>query len=136
LILYSDSIVRLDYTPAQDIVLATLPVVRAYDVNEINQAFISMVGCITEYNITRLLLDFTGNTLELPEAEYKQSIAQLADGLLQTPLVKMARIRTQNDVREQKIKGTYEGIKNRVGIQVVFSTFYDKTEAIQWLSQP
>ena len=135
MILYSDSIIELDYTPAQDILTTKLQEEREYDVTEVRDAFRSIVVTVKEYNITRLLLDFTGNTLDLTDTEYRHSIAQLAVGLMQTPLLKIARISSQIPEREQKIMGTHEGIKNKVNLQIAFQIFSSKTTAINWLME-
>ncbi|MBC5773668.1 hypothetical protein H8S95_06310 [Pontibacter sp. KCTC 32443] len=133
MILYSDHIIKLDYKPAHDILTASLQVLRDYDAAEIRNAFLSIVVTVKEYNVTRLLLDFTRNTLDLTETEYKHSIAQLTVGLMQTPLEKIARIGTTHHVREQKISGLYEGIKNAVTLPIAFHIFSDKSTALDWL---
>lgn len=88
---------------------------------------------VKEYNIKRLLLDFTRNTLDLTETEYKYAIAQFAVGLMQTSLEKIARIGTKNHMREQKIISKYEGIKNAVALSIAFEIFSDQATALKWL---
>ncbi|MEJ8755568.1 hypothetical protein WG947_01055 [Pontibacter sp. H259] len=131
--LYSDEIIFLDYIPEQDILTVALQEEREYPVAEVRKAFISIVSCIRENNISRLLLDFRRNTLDLSEADYKASIAQLAVGVLQTPLQKVARVGTSNPIRENKIVNTYEGIKGAVPFPIAVKMFYDKAEALEWL---
>ena len=131
--LYSDEIIILDYYPDHDILTVTLQQEREYPVTEVRKAFISIVAGIRENNVSRLLLDFRRNTLDLTEAEYKASIAQLAVGILHTPLKKVARVGTSNPVREQKIQNTYEGIKDAVPFPIAVKMFSDRAEAMEWL---
>lgn len=131
--LYSDHTVLLDYDPAHDILTASLQVRRAYDAGEVRRAFISIATCVREYHICCLLLDFTNNTLDLKEDEYKYTMAQLTVALLQTPLRKVARVETADAAREQKILNTFEFIKEAVSVPVSVRMFPNRQEAYQWL---
>ena len=131
--LYSDHTVLLNYDPAHDILTATLQVRRAYDAAEVRRAFISIASCVREYHICCLLLDFTANTLDLTEDEYKYTMAQLTVALLRTPLHKVARIETGDTERERKILNTFEHIKEAVSVPVTVRTFPSREEAYRWL---
>ncbi len=135
MILHSDHIIELDYEPAKDILVTCLQSVRDYDAVEVRKAFITISSYVREYNISRLLLDFTRNTLDLTEPEYKATMAQLTVGLLQTPLQKVARLTTNDATREQKIFSTLEAIKGSVPLPVDVRMFNSSTDAMFWLQQ-
>jgi hypothetical protein len=133
LILYKDNIVELDYQPAHDLLITCQPATRPYDANEVRSAFISIITHVKEYYITRLLLDFTRNTYDLTEPEYKNTMAQLTVGLLQTSLQKVARLSTPDAIREHKISSMLHTIQVAVPMAVEVQMFTTKEEAMQWL---
>lgn len=135
MILYSDHIIQLAYDPAHDLLVTSLPVARAYDVKEVRSAFMSIITCVNEYNITRLLLDFTHNTHDLQAAEYKTTVAQLTVGLLQTSLQKIARLSTPDAIREEKIASMLADIQTAVPIPIRVQMFSDKDKALRWLQE-
>jgi hypothetical protein len=134
MIIYHDLTIELAYTPAQDVLSATLQTERVYETAEVRKAFISIVAYIKEYKVSRLLLDFRRNTLDLSETDYKTTVAQLTVGLMHTPLQKVARVGTADPVREQKIETTYGHIKDAVAVPIQVRMFSDKTEALEWLT--
>jgi hypothetical protein len=133
MIIYEDSTIELLYLTAQDTITATLQSERVYEATEVRKAFTTIVAYTKEYQVSRLLLDFRHNTLDLSETDYKTTVAQLTVGLMQTLLQKVARVGTADPVREQKIESTYDGIKNAVTVPIQVRMFADKTEALQWL---
>ncbi|MER2999216.1 hypothetical protein [Pontibacter populi] len=133
MILYKDHIIELDYQPAQDLLITCQPSIRPYDAREVRSAFISIITFVKEYNITRLLLDFTRNTQDLSETEYKTNMAQLTVGLLQTSLQKVARLTTSDAIREQKIASMLDTIQGAVPMVVEVGMFTSKEEAVRWL---
>ena len=133
MILYKDHIVELDYQPAQDLLTTCLRATRSYDATEVRSAFISIITHVNEYNITRLLLDFTRNTYDQSETEYKSNIAQLTVGLLQTSIRKVARLTTPDAIREHKISSILDSIQEAVPMAVEVEMFSSKEEAMRWL---
>ena len=134
MIIYHDPTIELRYAPDEDVLSATLQTERVYEAEEVRKAFTSIVAYIKEYKVSRLLLDFRRNTLDLSEAAYKTTLAQLTVGLMQTPLQKVARVGTTDPVREHKITSTYDGIKDAVDVPIQVRMFANKAEALQWLT--
>ncbi|MER2999351.1 hypothetical protein [Pontibacter populi] len=133
MILYKDHLIQLDYDPAEDLLRTSLQTVRPYDAAEVRSTFISIIACVKDYNITRLLLDFTSNTYDLSESEYKTTMAQLTVGLLQTSLRKVARLTTPDNTREYKIASMLGNIKDAVPVPVQVQMFDNRDEAMRWL---
>jgi hypothetical protein len=133
MIVYSDRTLQLDYVPEDNLLLTSLQEVRVYETKEVRLAFLSIVACVKEYNISRLLLDFTRNTYDLAETEYKATMAQLTVGLLQTPLEKVACLTTPDAIREHKIETTLGAITDTVHVPIEVQMFTTKKEAVHWL---
>ncbi|NEM97705.1 STAS/SEC14 domain-containing protein [Pontibacter burrus] len=135
MILYSDHIIQLDYIPDDDVLVTSLQEERDYNADDVRSAFRSIAAYIKEYNISRLLLDFRRNTLDLAIGEYKFTVAQLTVGLLQTSLQRVARVGTDDPKRENKIQTMYEEIKAAVPIPIAVRMFPSWQEAYDWLTE-
>ncbi|WP_242917307.1 hypothetical protein [Pontibacter liquoris] len=136
MLLYQDHLIKLDYATAQDILYVEWQERKPYSVAEVRQAFSSIVATVREKEIERILLDFTGNTVDLSDKEYKAVMAHLTVGLLPTCLKKVARITTSDVVREEKIICILKEIESAIALPVDVKLFSTRTEALKWLLQP
>ena len=131
--LYSDHIVKLEYEPEFSLLTASLQARRVYGAAEVKSAFATIASAVQEHRIRRLVLDFTRNTHDLPAQDYKKTVAQLTVGLLRTPLQRVARIQTQDPVREAKIAALWKEIQAAVSVSIDVRMFPAEAPARQWL---
>ncbi|MBB6609944.1 hypothetical protein H7F15_02750 [Pontibacter sp. Tf4] len=135
MLLYEDAIIQVHYEPASDVLTTSLQSARAYDAGEIRKAFQSVITNINAYHVTRLLLDLSLSQSGLPEHAYKQNMTLLVEGLKHTQLRKIARVGTQDSVREANILHIFENINAGIGLQAEFQNFSAQADALQWLTE-
>ncbi|WP_242926828.1 hypothetical protein [Pontibacter vulgaris] len=131
--LYSDDLIELTYTAAQDLLYAAWQEQRPYSTAEVKKAFMAIVASAREHNIKRILLNFSENTKDFLESEYKALLTQLAVGLLHTMIEKIACIGPGHSEREVRIGASFEEIRTASSIALQFRYFSNRAEAFQWL---
>lgn len=133
MVLFENSIVKLDYDPATDILEADYPDLHTYLLPEIKHTIDLMVDIIKNYDIKRLLLDST-NTMVAVSAEESSEIATyLASGVITTRVQKVARVQSQSSVIEETAQNNIKTIEEAQFLPFQLQNFSCKAEALEWL---
>ncbi len=133
MLIYSDDLIELTYTPAQRILYAAWREHRSYSAAEVKNAFMAIVASAEEHHVERVLLNFGDNTQDLTEPEYKALLAQLILGLRQSPIKKIVCIGPSASPREQRLADAFDEIKASVGTTLDFRFFSNRADALPWL---
>ncbi|MBC5773707.1 hypothetical protein H8S95_06505 [Pontibacter sp. KCTC 32443] len=133
--LYSDKLIRVHYAAEQSILYADWQEQRPYSAAEVKTAFMDVVSSARDLNIKNLMLNFSDNTQDLTEEEYKAALAQLVVGLLPTTIRKIACVGTSSSVREDRILAAFNEIKESINRPLEFSFFSNRTKALLWLKK-
>lgn len=133
MILLENSIIRLDYEPATDILEVDYPDLHDSQLSEIRYSFKLMVETIRNYDVKRLLLDGSKTAIEVSDDENRELTMQFAADLVKTRLEKVARIQPIDKTREMKAQENINEIKQAGLLPYQVKTFTNRAEAKAWL---
>lgn len=135
MILYSDGIIQMEYNVANDILTASLFDYKTSSKEELAYSFEKLVSTVKSYDIKNLLLDSREDVIALTDDEYFEVVSVLARELVSTRLLKIARLGSANERREELVEDVARHVLEETQTQMVFHNFYDQTSALQWLKQ-
>ena len=135
MILFENSIIRLDYNPATDIIAAEYPDLHQYLLPEIKYTIDIMVDIIKSYDIKRLLLDSRRTLVDVTEEESREIATYLATGVMKTRIQKVARIQSPTDKVEKTAEANIKHLSEAHALPFMILNFTNKEDAIDWLRQ-
>ena len=133
MILYQDSVIKLDYSPAKDVVELVWPDMQEVYLPEIRQALNKTVEVIRLYDVKNLLIDASKTAVAISPSESQAITHDMIRDLSLTRLQRLARIEAKDVVREQASKAQLKEIKKKMSLTFELQTFADKASAMQWL---
>ena len=101
MILFQNSIVKLDYNPATDILEIEYPDLHGYLLLEIKHNINIIVDIIKSYDVKKLILDSSRTVIAVSEEESREVAMYLAAGIMTTRVQKVARLQSLNTVIEK-----------------------------------
>lgn len=123
-------VIKLDYSPAQDILSVEWPDVHDYSISEAAYTLDAIVETVKYYDVKYLLTDTRKGIVEIPEPRYKELILKFAKDLAATRLQKIARVVTESTLREKPINE----IRHEAQLAVPIKSFFNVEEAFRWLT--
>lgn len=132
MILFESPLIRLEYSPATDILTADLSAAYEFYLMEVREAFDTLVKNARHYDVKRVLMDSRKRIIQIEEDKYAALLADFLNDLKTTRLQKLARLHTGNNTRENLVKT----MQQQVNYGFLLKTFTDKDQAIEWLIQP
>ena len=135
MILHQNSIIKLDYNPATDILQVDYPDLHTFHLPEISESLVLLVETIRNYDVKRLLLDASKTIIEVSEEQNKQLTLQLASDLQKTRIQKVARIQPLDQTRELTAQENIKRIQQAGLLSYQIQTFISKDEALAWLKK-
>ncbi|KAA9338938.1 hypothetical protein [Adhaeribacter soli] len=131
MILYQSSLITLDYDPATDILSVNWPDVQELYIPAVKKEVNVLVETIKHYDVKKLLIDTSRAAVDVDEEAYQNFLVSFARELMKTRLIKLARIGTKDQNREQLVNQTRDvtQITQTIAVQV----FNTKSEAQAWL---
>lgn len=133
MILLENSILRLDYDPATDILCVRYPDLQRFHLSEIKHSLQVMVETIRNYDVRKLLLDARTTAIELNNEENKQLTLAFAAMLSKTRLLKVARLKPFILEDEARAQQNIDAARAAGLLTYEVSTFTSLEEAIAWL---
>lgn len=133
MILLQNSILRLEYDPATDILQVRYPDLQSFHLSEIKHSLKVMVDTIRNYDVRRLLLDARYTVVELNDEENQRLTMELAAMLAQTRLIKVARVQPYDAENESRAQRNIEAARYAGLMPYEVRTFRDFPEAFVWL---
>ncbi|MDX5347653.1 MAG: hypothetical protein LPJ89_11610 [Hymenobacteraceae bacterium] len=134
MILFENSILKLNYNPATDIVEVVYPDLHDYLVPEIKYSIDKLVVNVKNYDIKKLLLDSTNTKVLIDAAESSEIALYLAAGLANTRLQKVARLQSSSSDIEKNAGNNIRKAQETISLPFELKNFTSKAEALQWLS--
>jgi small-conductance mechanosensitive channel len=135
MVLFENSIVKLDYDPATDIIEVAYPDLHTYLLAEIKYTIDQMVDIIKSYDIKKLLLDSSKTRISVSEEESREISTYLARGLATTRIQKVARLQSPSQSVEKLAQSNIKNLEQSKVMPFQLTNFSDKTEAIVWLKE-
>jgi len=133
MILFQNSIVKLDYNPATDILEIEYPDLHGYLLLEIKHNINIIVDIIKSYDVKKLILDSTRTVIAVSEEESKEVAMYLAAGIMTTRVQKVARLQSLNSDVEKTAQDNVGHIERAQTLPFQIQNFTSKTEATLWL---
>ncbi|MER2999079.1 hypothetical protein [Pontibacter populi] len=132
MVLYN-GLIKLEYNPATDILETSMPDASHFTLPEVRLCLDVIISHIRNYHISKALFDSRHTQLDMGENEdeYKAMAAQFGKELMGTHIRKIARLSLTDKNREEQGKKLQQTTKQAIDIR----TFYDYSEAIQWLEK-
>ena len=135
MILYQNSIVKLDYNPATDILEVEYPDLHTFLLPEIKHTITTMIDVIKNYDVKKLLLDSSRTIVNVSEDESRDITTYLAAGLSQTRVEKLARVQSAASSVEKTAQNNIKYIQAAQSLPFLLQNFTSKSEALDWLSE-
>lgn len=130
MILYQNALIKLQYSPATDILLVDMPSVSYDLVPEFGRALEIIVENVRAYDVKKLLVDARKSVIEMDPENYAELVATFAGNLKASRLLKSARVISPDGNREKLVQTVVS--TTEPGFQ--FKTFSDISEAETWLN--
>lgn len=135
MILHQNSLIKLEYNPATDVLQAEYPDLDRLHLSEIKHNFSMMVEIIRNYDVKRLLLDASQTDVSLSDEENRQVGMELAAELAKTRLQKLARIQPHDPGKEIKAQVNINLMKQAGLLPFELENFSNRAQALAWLQQ-
>lgn len=124
-----NTLIRLDYNPAKDLLYVEWPDYSIYSVSEFNHLLDKVLNTVKYYDISYLLIDARNTVDAIKEVDYMDGAIKFLEDLSTTRIKKVARLVTNSVVRERQIKE----ISSRTHLALEFQTFANMEVALSWL---
>lgn len=134
MILFQNSIIKLDYTPATDILDVEYPDLHGFMLPEIKLNIDIMIDNIVNYDVKKVLLDSSHTVVSVSAEESREVATYLAAGLIKTRVQKVARVQSNNTTVETTAQGNIQHIQESLPLPFLLQNFTGKADAIDWLS--
>lgn len=133
MILYDNSLIRIDYNPATDILEIAYPDLHEYLLPEIKHSIDNLVKTITNYDVKRLLLDSSHTIVAVEMEKSREITTYLVDGLSKTRLQKIARLQSKNPTVETLAEGNIRHVNLNMSLPFELMNFVSRERATAWL---
>lgn len=131
MVLFDNSLVRLNYNPATDILDVDCPDFHPLIMAEVKEAFSIIVDTVKHYDVKKLVIDSSRATINTSDHEHKAVLVKFARDLMGTRLQKLARVGTEDTLREKNVNEARED----AAFNIDFQSFPDKAAALAWLQK-
>jgi len=126
-------LVYLEYDPLTGVLYARWPDNSPIMVQYFEESFEAVLWAIHTYDIKYFLLDSSRNRNTLSLEHYLHIFTLLFSGLSQTPLQKMARLKSSFEGIEGKYRHYNQEIIDGIGIRFQVANFEQREDAMAWL---
>lgn len=133
MILFENSIIKLNYDPATDIVVIEYPDLHGYLLPEIKHSIDILADVVKSYDVKKVLLDSTRTAVSVTPEESREIAVYLASALAHTRVQKLARVQSLNPVVETRAKGNMQHVQQAMTLPYLLQNFTLKAEALAWL---
>ncbi|MEJ8803412.1 hypothetical protein [Pontibacter sp. H249] len=133
MVLFDNSLIKLDYFPATDVLEVAYPDLHDYLLLDIKSSIDILVDTIISYDVKRVLLD-SSNTIVAVDAEQSRMItAHLVKGFMTTRITKLARLQSFNETVEATAHNNIKYATENFAFPFELKNFSNKPDALEWL---
>ncbi|GAB3197721.1 hypothetical protein ABID22_000775 [Pontibacter aydingkolensis] len=134
MILYDNSILKLDYDPATDILEVAYPDLHDFLLVEIKYSIDQLIENVNNYDVKRLLLDSSRTVIAVNGERSREITSYLAASLCKTRLQKLARLQSPDSTVEVTAQSNIKHIETHLHLPFVLRNFTSRKEACGWLT--
>ncbi|MCC9135783.1 hypothetical protein ACFSKU_17315 [Pontibacter silvestris] len=131
--IYNNGLVSLYLDPATFILHAELPDFESIILTEVCKSFAVITEAVKHHDVRKLLLDSTKTIVNVSEDEYKMVMTKFCHDLIATRLEKVARLTSNDTVKEKKVDKFLSEFIAEVKPTAKFQNFNNEREAVNWL---
>jgi hypothetical protein len=135
MVLFENSVIKLDYNPASDILEVAYPDLHDYLISEIKSSINVLVNTVTNYDVKKVLLDSSKTVISVSEQESREVATYLATGLIKTRTKKLARVQSASAYVENTANSNIQHIQNSLPLPYEVRNFSNKASACAWLME-
>ncbi len=132
MIIYSNSIITLEYEPATDVLSVALPDIQDFSISEVERCLNIIVEHVISYDVKKILLDSSKAVVEVQDEAYRNLMLQFGKQLMTTRLQKIARIGSAVAAQEDRASQVAEAMQ-QFSPTGSYQTFTSKEVALKWL---
>lgn len=133
MVLFDNSLIRLDYDPATDVMEVEYPDLHDYLLTDIKRSIDTLLDTVKNYDVKRLLLDSTRTIISIGDVESREIATYLAAGLTRTRVQKVARVQSPNATVENTAQHNIRHISAAQVLPFELQNFSNKAMALEWL---
>lgn len=133
MILFENSVIRLNYNPATDILEVEYPDLHDYLIPEIKHSINILIETVKNYDVKRVLLDSTRTVSSVDEEESREVAVYLAAGFMSTRVQRVARVESSSEAVEKTAQRNIQHIQGAQPLPFQLKNFTSKTAATDWL---
>lgn len=133
MILFENSIMKLEYDPATDIMVVAYPELHGYLLPEIKHSVDILADVVKSYDVKKVLLDSTKTVVDVTPEESREIAVYMASSLAQTRVQKVARVQSLNLTVETRAERNLQHVQQALSLPYVLQNFTHKAEALAWL---
>ncbi|NEM99683.1 hypothetical protein [Pontibacter burrus] len=134
MILLENSIMKLEYNPATDILDVKYPDLFGYLLPEIRHSIDTLLETVISYDVKKVLLDSRETIVSIKPEESTDVSVYMASGLANTRLQKLARLQSADTEVEGRAEENFHLIKKSLKLTYELKIFSDKDKAMAWLT--
>lgn len=131
--MHRDGLLVLEYDIASDVLYISWPDLSGFSKVEIQYSFQKLIEAIKSYDVKRLLLDSSKTRVDASYEDYKMLMLELGTGLLSTRLERIARVRAEDNMREQLVQQFTQEIVVDPQFNIPYQDFKSVDDALEWL---
>lgn len=135
MVLFDNSLIRLDYDPATDILVVEYPDLHDFLLTEIKRSIDTLVDTVKHYDVKRIMLDSTRTIISVSDEESREIALYLTAGLMRTRISKVARVQSPSATVEATAEGNIRHIKESISLPFDLQNFTNRKEAVEWLKK-
>lgn len=135
MVLFDNSLIRLDYDPATDVLAVEYPDLHDFLLTEIKRSIDTLVDTMKNYDVKRIMLDSTRTIISVSDEESREIALYLTAGLMRTRISKVARVQSGSAAVEATAEGNIRHIKESMSLPFGLQNFTDRKEAVEWLKK-
>ena len=132
MILYRNSLMQLNFDPANSLMEVNWPNFESYSLDDTKLALSRLVSTVKTYEVKKLLVDATNAKLTVESETYEEIVKHFTHLLFETGLEMVARVMTTDPDRESMAKKMAKFLPASIRLQH-FNTI---AEAKDWLLNP
>ncbi|MFD2246360.1 hypothetical protein [Pontibacter ruber] len=133
MILYEDGFLKLDYDATTDILYVPCPNIQEHDLLLVHKALSIVVEVMVSYDIKKFLFDSSKSLVDVSAEDYLKILGQLALGLTNSRLQKLARLVSADAMRENRIERFLLDTKVQLPLPYTIQNFSSRAVAVDWL---
>ena len=133
MVIYSDSLIHLDFDPKTDILKVNWPDLIEEPMLIVRPTINKILDSIKYFNVSKLLIDTKDTDTNIREEDFRKLSQEFVAALATSNLKKLARIIYAEPIREVRARILIEELSVRLGNEFISQEFTDKNKALAWL---